>query len=56
MRLSSSVLRRLESTSIVFLRCVFGRDRTTLDARLSVIDFCQLLGQNGNRTLDIIPA
>ena len=29
---------------------------TTLDARLSVIDFCQLSGQNGNRALDVIPA
>jgi hypothetical protein len=29
---------------------------TMLDARLSVIDFCQLSGQNGNRALDVIPA
>jgi hypothetical protein len=56
MRFLSPLLRRPESTSMVALRCVFGRDRTTLDAGLSVIDFCQLGGQNGNRTLDVIPA
>src|ERR1700730_12696168 len=52
----SPVFGGLDQRRLSGSRSVVYRVGATLVGRLSVIDLCQLSGQNGNRTLDIIPA